>query len=144
MDMSLDYEAILELYGLEKKDIRTYSPSVFAYVGDTVFDLFVRSEVIGEGNTSVNKMHKKCASVVRASSQARMYEKIEPLLSEDEADIMRRGRNSHQKTMAKNATAADYHKATGLETLIGYLFMTGNTGRIFELMKTVDFLGENK
>ncbi len=59
MSTTLDYDAILSLYGLDEKDIRTYSPSVFAYIGDTVFDLFVRSAVIGEGNMSVNKMHKR-------------------------------------------------------------------------------------
>ncbi len=138
MGENFDYSSIIKLYGLEKRDIRTYSPSVLAYIGDTVFDLFVRAAVIGEGNVSVNKMHKKCASVVKASSQARIYEKIEPMLSEEEADVMRRGRNSHQKTMAKNASAGDYHKATGLEALIGYLYMTGRAERIFELMKTVD------
>ncbi len=139
MGTDISYDSILKLYDLDKKDIRSYSPSVLAYIGDTVFDLFVRSAVIGEGNISVNKMHKKCAMVVKASSQARIYEKIEPMLSDEEADVMRRGRNSHQKTMAKNASAADYHKATGLEALIGYLFMTGRTERIFELMKQIQF-----
>ncbi len=138
MGESIDYDSILGLYGQESRDIRTYSPSVLAYIGDTVFDLFVRSAVIGEGNVSVNKMHKKCASVVKASSQARIYERIEPMLTEEEADIMRRGRNSHQKTMAKNASAGDYHKATGLEALIGYLYMTGQNHRLFELMKTIE------
>ena len=131
---SLAYCDILSRYDSKPSDIRTYSPSVLAYIGDTIFDLIVRSLVIGEGNVSVNKMHKRCASIVNAKSQARLYEAIEPKLSEEEMDIMRRGRNSHQKTMAKNASAADYHKATGLEALIGYLYMTGQTERIFELL----------
>ncbi|MCR5099403.1 MAG: ribonuclease III [Lachnospiraceae bacterium] len=138
MGESIDYDSILALYDQKAKDIRTYSPSVLAYIGDTVFDLFVRASVIGEGNSSVNKMHKKCSDMVKASSQARLYERIEPMLSEEEADVMRRGRNSHQKTMAKNASAGDYHKATGLEALIGYLYMTGQNDRLFELMKVVE------
>ena len=92
---------------------------------------------MGEGNASVNVMNRRAASIVKAEAQARVHDEILPMLSEEEADILRRGRNAHKKTSAKNASISDYHKATGLEALIGYLYMTGATDRIFELMHHV-------
>ena len=132
---ALSYDEIITRFGLEKKDIRTYSPVALAYIGDTIYDLIVRSHIMGEGSTSVNNMNKKAAAKVSAVSQSAAYDRIEPLLSDAERDILRRGKNAHKKTSAKNASIADYHKSTGLEALIGYLYMTGQIERIYELME---------
>lgn len=119
-----------------KKDIRTYNPISLAFIGDTIYDLIVRSLILGEGNSPINTMNKKAASIVRATSQAMVHDAILSLLSEEEEDVLRRGRNAHKKTSAKNASVSDYHKSTGLEALIGYLYLLGREDRIFELIKT--------
>lgn len=116
-------------------DIRTYSPLVLAYIGDGVFDLVVRSVVVGKGNTNVNQMHRRTSQVVKAHTQAMMAEALKDCLTEEEQNIYRRGRNANSPTMAKNATMADYRRATGFEALIGYLYLTDNFLRILELTK---------
>ena len=131
----MNFEDIIKNWDVEAKDIRTYNPVTLAFIGDTIYDLFVRSLIVGEGNASVNVMNRRAAAIVKAEAQARVHDEILPLLSDEEADILRRGRNAHKKTAAKNASISDYHKATGIEALIGYLYMTGRNERIFEIMK---------
>ena len=111
-------------------DTRELNPLQMAYVGDTVHDLYVRSMLLSRGMT-VGKMHKQAVRMVSAGAQARMLEAIESELSEEEADITRRGRNSQ----AKHADPADYAHATGLEALWGYLYLSGRTQRLDELIK---------
>ena len=118
------------------RDPRELNPLQMAYVGDTVHDLYVRSMLLARGMT-VGKMHKQAVRMVSAGAQARMLERIEPELTEAEADIARRGRNSQAKHAApKNADPADYAHATGLEALWGYLYLTGQHQRLDELIKT--------
>lgn len=115
-------------------DPRQLNPLQMAYIGDTVHDLYVRS-VLLQHAASVGRMHKQAVKMVSAFAQARMLEVIEPQLSEEEADIARRGRNAQAKHAApKNADPADYAHATGLEALWGYLYITGRTQRLGELM----------
>ena len=117
------------------KDVRELNPLQMAYVGDTVHDLYVRSMLLSRGMT-VGKMHKQAVRMVSAGAQARMLERIECELNEAEADAARRGRNSQAKHAApKHADPADYAHATGLEALWGYLYLTGQTQRLDELMK---------
>ena len=106
-------------------DIRTYSPLTLAYIGDGVFDLVIRSVVVGKGNTRPNQLHHRTSII----------QYLEPMLTEEEADIYRRGRNAKSATMAKNATMADYRKATGLEALVGYLYLTDRFDRLVSLIK---------
>ncbi len=101
---------IKEQFGLADVDLRTYSPITLAYIGDGVFDLIIRSVVVGRGNTNGNELHRRTSSIVKAASQAKMIEALVPYLTEEEADIYRRGRNAKSPTMAKNATMADYRK----------------------------------
>ena len=116
-------------------DTRELNPLQMAYVGDTVHDLYVRSLLLSRGMT-VGKMHKQAVRMVSAGAQARMLEAIESELSEEEADIARRGRNSQAKHAApKHADPADYAHATGLEALWGYLYLSGRTQRLDELIK---------
>ena len=126
---------IREQFDIGEVDIRTYSPLTFAYIGDGIYDLVIRSIVVGRGNTRVNEMHKRTRSLVKAHTQALMVEKLMPNLTEKEQDIYRRGRNAKSFTMAKNATVADYRKATGFEAMIGYLYLTDDFKRIVELVK---------
>ena len=117
------------------RDIRELNPLQMAYIGDTVHDLYVRSMLLSRGMT-VRKMHKQAVRMVSAGAQARMLEAIESELADDEADVARRGRNSQAKHAApKHADPADYAHATGLEALWGYLYLSGKTERLDELIK---------
>ena len=116
-------------------DTRELNPLQMAYVGDTVHDLYVRSMLLSRGMT-VGKMHKQAVRMVSAGAQARMLERIEDELTETEADVARRGRNSQAKHAApKHADPADYAHATGLEALWGYLYLSGQTERLDELVR---------
>ncbi|MBR5560541.1 MAG: ribonuclease III [Clostridia bacterium] len=117
------------------RDTRELNPLQMAYVGDTVHDLYVRSMLLSRGMT-VGKMHKQAVRMVSAGAQARMLERIEAELTDAEADIARRGRNSQAKHAApKHADPADYAHATGLEALWGYLYLSGQVHRLDELVK---------
>lgn len=126
---------IKEQFGIKDVDIRTYSPLTLAYIGDGIFDMVIRSVVVGKGNTKASQLHKHTSSIVKAHTQAVMIEALEPHLTKEEADIYRRGRNAKSPTMAKNATMADYRKATGLEALMGYLYLSDDFERVVELTK---------
>ncbi len=126
---------IKEQFGIKDVDIRTYSPLTLAYIGDGIFDIVIRSVVVGKGNTKASQLHKHTSSIVKAHTQAVMIEALEPHLTKEETDIYRRGRNAKSPTMAKNATMADYRKATGLEALMGYLYLSDDFERVVELTK---------
>ena len=133
---------IKEQFEVKDVDIRTYSPLTLAYIGDGVFDLVIRSVVVGKGNTKPNRLHQRTSQIVKAHTQAEMIQYLGPQHTEEEADIYRRGRNAKSATMAKNATMADYRKATGLEALVGYLYLTDQFERLVTLIKTAaDGLG---
>ena len=126
---------IKEQFGIKDVDIRTYSPLTLAYIGDGIFDIVIRSVVVGKGNTKASQLHKHTSSIVKAHTQAVMIEALEPHLTKEEADIYRRGRNAKSPTMAKNATMADYRKATGFEALMGFLYLKDEFERLVELVK---------
>ena len=125
---------IKEQFGIAEVDIRTYSPLTLAYIGDGIYDLVIRSVVVGKGNTRAGELHKRTSQIVKAHTQAEMMEVLLPLLTEEEADIYRRGRNAKSPTMAKNTTMSDYRKATGFEALMGYLYLSGRTERMVDLV----------
>ena len=128
-----ELDAALGAFGA--RDPRELNPLQMAYIGDTVHDLYVRSLLIARGMT-VGKMHKQAIRMVSAFAQARMLEAIEAELTEAESDIARRGRNAQAKHAApKHADPADYAHATGLEALWGFLYLTGQTGRLDVLLK---------
>lgn len=126
---------IKEQFQLPDVDIKTYSPLALAFIGDGIFDLIIRTLVVGAGNTRASQLHKRTSQMVKAPSQSQMVEIILPLLSEEEEAIYRRGRNAKSPTMAKNATMAEYRRATGLEALMGYLYLNNQFERIVELIK---------
>ncbi len=112
------------------------SPLELAYLGDTVFDLIVRTRLVCEANEPVNKLNRKASAVVNANSQSRMVEVLEPLFTEEEAAVYHRGRNAKAATHAKNASIQDYRRATGLEAVFGYLYLKNRYARILELFDT--------
>lgn len=131
-------QGIIEEYQLKEVNPNTYSPLSLAFIGDSVFGLVVKSVVTLWANCPANELNKKTTRYVKAVSQARIYDFLmdTQVLSEEEANIMRRGRNAKSATTAKNASVGDYRKATGLEALIGYLYLKGETNRLIEIMRS--------
>ncbi|BAK47951.1 MAG: ribonuclease III [Lachnospiraceae bacterium] len=125
---------IRERFQVKDRDIRTYSPLTLAYIGDGVYDLVIRSIVVGRGNTKPHLLHEKTSSVVKAKAQSAMIDFMLPEMTEEEEHIYRRGRNAKSVTMAKNATMTEYRRATGFEALIGYLYLTDQTDRMLDLI----------
>lgn len=128
-------DLIKQSFELKEVDIRAYSPLTLAYIGDCVYDLVIRTVVVERGNEPANKLHKKTVTYVKAQTQAAMIEALVPFLTEEEEAVYKRGRNAKSYTSAKNASISDYRKATGMEALVGYLYLTGQEARIMELIK---------
>ncbi len=114
---------------------REFSPLALAYIGDGVFELFVRLMVMSEGNMSANKLHKKARDMVNAKAQAELYFRIAEELTEEEMAVFKRGRNAKSFTTPKHADLMDYRHATGVEALFGYLYLQGKKERALELFR---------
>ncbi len=112
------------------------SPSVLAFVGDGVYGLCVRTK-LSVINRPSGELHSLSVKYVKASAQAKAYEIIEPELSEAEISVFKRGRNFHTSSTPKSATSKEYHTATGLEALFGYLYLNGKQSRINELFNII-------
>ena len=112
---------------------REYSALSLAYIGDCVYEIYVRSYLLGKGNRRVNDLHRMATQYVRAKAQAEFYHKIEDILTENEKAVFHRGRNTKSHP-PKNADVIEYKIATGVEALIGYLYIEGKSDRISELM----------
>ena len=126
---------INEKFDITSKDIRTYSPLTLAYIGDAVYDLVVRSILVNRGNTAVNNLHKRASAIVKAPAQAAIAASIMDDLTDEEKDIYRRGRNSKPHTKAKNASTIEYLEATGLEAVVGFLYLKGDMDRALNLIR---------
>lgn len=104
-----------------------------AYLGDALYDLYVRARLIAGGGR-VGALHRKATSIVCARAQAEAFGRVEPMLTDEEQAVSRRARNAHQ-TPSKNADAAEYHRATALEALLGYLYVTGQLVRLNQIIE---------
>lgn len=113
-------------------DPRQLSPLTLAFIGDCVYDLFVREEIVCQANRPVKELNKLKVERVRCEAQAELFKKIENSLTEEEMDIFRRGRNAH--TAHAHKRTQEYHYATGFEALLGYLYLSEKTDRIRELI----------
>jgi ribonuclease-3 family protein len=133
--METSLNCLKELFHLEDRDLRSYSPLTLAYIGDGVYELIIRTILVKRGNRPVNQLHKQASSLVKAAAQSAMMETLEPLLTEEEKSVYKRGRNAHSPTMAKHATMADYRRATGFEALLGYLYLKEDFARLVELVR---------
>ena len=118
-------------------DADLLSPLTLAFIGDTVYDLLVREEIICDANRPANDLHSLAVKKVKASAQAKAITDIMPMLTERELAVFKRGRNAKSGHIAKNASTGDYHKATGLEALFGYLYLTNQINRIIELYQLI-------
>ena len=118
-------------------EINRISVLGLAHIGDAVFELMTRASLCEEGHTAVHELHRLSTSRVNAPAQAAAAEKLLPLLREEEAAIYRRGRNARVHSVPQAAQVGEYHAATGLETLFGWLYLRGETQRLGELFETI-------
>ena len=112
------------------------SPSVLAFVGDAVYGLYVRTK-LSEVNRPSGELHKLSVKLVNATAQAEAFRLIEPMLTEKELSVFKRGRNFHTGNTPKNSTGGEYHLATGLETLFGFLYLSNQNDRANELFNLI-------
>ena len=118
---------------LEPQEIEAISNLGLAHIGDCVYELLVRTYLLRRGEHTNRRVHEATLAYVSAPAQARAAEKILPRLTEEERAVWKRGRNSYVNSVPKNASVADYHAATGLEALFGWLYLRGERGRAGEL-----------
>lgn len=132
-------ESLRELTGsafsLPDTDPKQLSPLTLAYIGDAVYELVIRTVVVRRGNAPVNKLNRKAVKYACAKKQSEMITALKADLTDEERRIYRRGRNATSHTKAKNATTADYRRATGFEALMGYLYLNRETERLVTLVK---------
>ena len=131
----MEESLICDLSKAVTEDIKEYSPLTLAFIGDGVYELFVRTQIVKNTNAPASQLHKRCVKYVRAQGQCVSLDAMLPHLTEEETDVFKRGRNTKINTKAKNATLAEYKKATGFEALIGYLYVTKRTERLEILMQ---------
>lgn len=111
-------------------DVREVNVKTLAYIGDVVYELYVREHVISNSREQVNKLHKKTIKYVSAKAQAKVVSILTDELSDEERDVIRRGRNAEANTVPKNTDVVTYKIATGFEALIGYMYLTKNEERL--------------
>ena len=126
----------MDLFNREKsvEDVKQMSPLTWAYVGDCVYELYIRTKLINETKLKPHALHIESIKYVKAQAQAEILKKLEDELTEKEKDIVRRGRNAQTHHIAKNATVQEYMYATAFEALIGYLYLAKQDNRLEELL----------
>ena len=121
---------------MEEASVRRLNGLQLAFIGDTVYDLYARGRALEEHDACVRELHRRAVAHVNARAQARAFAAVEPLLTEEEADVARRGRNAPTPP-PKNQDPGDYARATALEALCGYLYLMGRNERLDELMRVI-------
>ena len=127
---------MIELINREKDvaDVNTMSPLTWAYIGDGVFELFIRTHLINTTKLKPHKLHIEAIKYVKADAQAKILNEIKEKLTDEEKDIVRRGRNAENHHLPKNATVEEYSYSTAFEALIGYLYLTKQDERLKEIL----------
>lgn len=133
MEKSVEY--LKQLFDLPEVKVKQYSPLTLAYIGDAAYELVVRTVLVSRANTQVNKLHHAASNLVKAETQSRMIDVLEPHFTPEEEHIYKRGRNAKSYTSAKNASITDYRRATGFEAVMGYLYLKEEFTRMLDLIK---------
>ena len=134
--LEMEFDSYMrEVFHMKEVDIREYSPLTLAYIGDSIYDLVIKSLVINGGNKQVQKLHAETSSLVQASAQSKMMRTIQEILTEEEHAVYKRGRNAKSVSPAKNQSITDYRRATGFEALLGYLYLKKDYKRLLDLVK---------
>ena len=126
-----------ELINIEKssEEVNMMSPLTWAYVGDCVYELFIRTHLVNTTNLKPHKLHIEAIKYVKANAQAKILNEIYDDLNEEEKEIVRRGRNTENHHLPKNSNVQEYMYATAFEALIGYLYLTKQSERLGEILK---------
>ena len=128
---------------IKESEARTLSPLVYAYVGDALYEIYIRYYIVSKYKVKVNNMHKNSTKFVKASAQAQIVHALTDYFTEDEWKMIKKGRNHKTSTVAKNASITDYRYATGFECLLGYLFITKKYDRVEEIViKAIEIIEE--
>ena len=138
MEKSVGFEFdsyMQEVFQMKEVDVHSYSPLTLAYIGDSIYDLIIKSLVINQGNRQVNKLHKETSMYVQAFTQSLMMRAMQEELTEEEHAVYKRGRNAKSVSPAKNQSITDYRRATGFEALLGYLYLKKEWKRMLDLVK---------
>lgn len=146
MEESIDnFQYFKDCFEIKHGSPESYSPLALAYIGDSIFDVIVRTIEVSRVNKQVNKYHRDVSKIVCAPAQAKMILAIYDQLTEEEQAVYKRGRNAKSYTKAKNASTIDYRNATGFEALLGYLYLKEDFLRLTDLVKmSLDVLGTEK
>ena len=118
----------------EPIDVDMQSPLVWAYIGDAVYEMFIRTYLVKKSTAKPNKLHIESIKYVKAQAQANILKKLDEILTEKEKDIVRRGRNAESHHLPKNSNAAEYSQSTAFEALIGYLYLNKSNDRLKEIL----------
>lgn len=129
---------------INEREANQYSPLSLAFMGDCIYDMLVREHLMLEANMPVSKLHSKKIKLVCAEFQSKVYDSIMPMLSEKETAVIKRGRNATGNSVPKHANTVDYRKATALECLFGYLHLTGQYDRIYQIFDVISDLAEKE
>lgn len=132
---------IKECFDIKEVDMRTYSPLTLAFIGDCFFEIIIRTIFVGKGNKSVNALAKDKNTIVNAKAQSQIAEYLLEYFNDEEKEIYRKGKNAKTQNHSKSAAYNEYHKATGLEAVYGYLYMTDQYQRAFDLLKKASDAG---
>ncbi len=122
---------------MTKSQAKQLSPLTLAFYGDCVYEQLVRQRIVREGSRPSQELHRLAVEKVRASYQSAAYEKLLPFLNEDETDILKRGRNATGLNPPRSSSAKEYHQATAVEALFGYLSLIGEAARLEELFEVI-------
>ncbi len=123
---------------ITETEARQLNPVVLAFVGDAVYSLYVRERLVLSGRGKASEFQRAASKIVSAEGQSQFFSIIEPMLTEEEIEVYKRGRNAKKATKSKNASATDYNRSTGFEAMLGYLYLTGKRDRVDELLSFAD------
>ena len=128
-----------EIFKIDRpeEEVNLLSPLTWAYVGDSVFELYIRTHLVNKTNLKPHKLHIEAINYVKAKAQAEFLKKIEEILTNEEKEIVRRGRNAQNHHLPKNSNVKEYMHATAFEALIGFLYLTKKYKRLEEILKLV-------
>ena len=128
------YKSVLDEFEIKEKDVGQLSPLVLAYIGDAVYEVFIRTMLVSQGSLPVHMLHKRSTGFVKAKAQSDIVHRIMAFFTPEELDIVRRGRNAKSGTIPKNADVTEYKYATGFESLIGYLYLKKDFTRLIRVL----------
>ena len=126
---------IFDITYIDESQARVKNPQVLAFIGDAVYSLYVRNLIAINNDGKSGELHKLSTKYVKAKSQSETIEKLLPLFTETEMEVFKRGRNYKTQSVAKNSSVQEYHRATGFEAVLGYLYLSGQIERLNEFLR---------